>query len=50
MLDVLAGNLAGVFDRERGALTDALPFEALAPAFELAVALRVKNLRKRERF
>src|SRR5580658_10030401 len=39
MLDVLVGNLAGVFQRERAAWTDAFPFEALVPAFELAVAL-----------
>ena len=41
MFDVLAGDVAGVFQRERAARTDAFPFEALVPAFELAVALRI---------
>ena len=41
MLDVLASNVSGVFQQERAARTDAFPFDALVPAFEIAVALRI---------
>jgi len=43
VFDISGHDLAGVFQRERAAGPDALALEAFVPAFNLAVALRIKR-------